>query len=205
MRRAIELGAQAIEIDVRMCEGEIVVIHDGKVDRTTNGRGWVGRKTFAALRKLDAGKGEQIPTLAEVFDAVDRRAWVNVELKGRGTAGPVTKLIDEYVHARGWSYDDFLVSSFNRKELQQLAGTPIPLGILFARQPRGFAKLAARLGATSINIHLRRATRKLIARIQESGLRVFVYTVNEPKDIARIRANGADGIFTDFPDRCRIT
>lgn len=201
IRRALELGADGIEIDVHLCEGRVVVIHDRRVDRTTDGRGRVLRKRFDALRALDAGKGERIPTLEEVFDTVNRRAFINVELKGRGTAEPVAALIDRYVEASGWRPEDFLVSSFQHRELRQLAGRGIPLGILFSRQPWRFAKLAAELGAATINTHLRFTRPEFIEKAHALGLRVFVYTVNAPADIARMRRFGADGVFTDFPDR----
>src|SRR5579884_3789243 len=71
VRRALELGADGIEIDVYFVDGELIVIHDPTLDRTTNGRGRIVRKTFAQLRSLDAGKGERIPTLREIFETVD--------------------------------------------------------------------------------------------------------------------------------------
>src|SRR3954464_9724202 len=79
VRRALELGAHGIEIDVYFVDGEIIVIHDAKLERTTNGKGYVARKSLAYLRSLDAGKGERIPTLRQVFDTVDRRAFINIE------------------------------------------------------------------------------------------------------------------------------
>lgn len=200
-RRALELGVDAIELDVQLCDGELVVIHDRRVDRTTNGRGRVARKTFAALRALDAGKGEQIPTLREVFAAVDRRAWINVELKGRGTAHPVAKLVKEFVEERGWRYADFLVSSFHRKELLALAGSAIPLGILFARGPRRLPQRVSEIGAGAVHVGLRHLPRGFIAKAHELGVRVFVFTVNHPADFRRMREAGVDGVFTDFPDR----
>src|SRR4051794_29972802 len=84
--RAIEIGVDAIELDVYCVDDRLVVIHDDTLERTTNGRGEVMKSTFAALRQLDAGRGERIPTLEEVFAAVPERLTVNVELKGSGTA-----------------------------------------------------------------------------------------------------------------------
>ena len=86
-----------VEIDVRLVEGELLVMHDAKLDRTTNGRGYLARKPLAILRALDAGQGERIPTLREVFETVNRRAFINIEFKGRRTAGPVCALIQEFV------------------------------------------------------------------------------------------------------------
>ena len=201
VRRALELGAHGIEIDVRMADGEIVVIHDGTLDRTTDGSGAVSRKSLAQLRALDAGQGERIPTLREVFETVDRRAFVNVELKGRRTAGPVSALIAEFVEQRGWSYEDFVVSSFSRAELRAIADPRIPIALLLARPTRLYPLSARRVRASAVNPALRYVTRQFVEDAHRRGLRVFVYTVNEPADIARMREWGVDGVFTDYPER----
>ncbi len=201
IRRALELGADGVEVDVYCVQGELVVIHDNKLERTTNGRGWVARKTFEHLRSLDAGLGEKIPTLAEVLAAVDRRAFINIELKGRHTAAPVAALIEKHVAHHGWRREQFLVSSFKRLRLAQLAGRDIPIGVLFSRPPRGFTLLARALGAVAVHPQLRFTTRAVVERAHEAGLKVHVYTVNEPRDIERMREFGVDAVFTDFPER----
>src|SRR5579862_6005632 len=78
VRKALELGADGIEVDVYFVDGKLVVIHDDTLNRTTNGRGRLAENTFDYLRSLDAGKGERIPTLEEIFDTVNRRAVINV-------------------------------------------------------------------------------------------------------------------------------
>ena len=201
MRRALELGAHGIEIDVWFVDGELVVIHDAKLDRTTNGRGYLARKTFAQLRALDAGHGERIPTLREVFETVDRRAFINIELKGRRTAGPVGALIAEFVEQRGWRYEDFVVSSFHRTELRAVSDPRIPIALLLARPTRLYALNARRVRASAVNPALRFVTQRFVVDAHRRGLRVFVYTVNDPADLARMRAWGVDGVFTDFPER----
>jgi len=204
VRRALELGAAAIEVDVHFVKGELLVFHDTTLDRTTSGRGRLTRKSLAELRALDAGKGERIPTLREVFDAVNRRVWINVELKGRGTAGPVAELIHEYVRERGCRAEDFLVSSFRRRELREfckVADRDIRVGVLFARSARRFASAAAQFRAYAIHPPLRWTTRRLVERAHALGLKVFVYTVNAPADIARMRECEVDGVFSDFPER----
>lgn len=82
-----------------------MVILDDTLDRTTNGTGSVMEKTFAQLRSLDAGRGEMIPTLEEIFEAVNHRAIIKVELKGPRTTAPVAALIDDCVRQRGWRYE----------------------------------------------------------------------------------------------------
>lgn len=180
-----------------------MVIHDDTLDRTTNGTGPVAGKSFAYLRSLDAGKGERIPTLEEVFDAVNRRAVINVELKGPGTAEPVVRLIEHYVKTRGWEYQDFLVSSFDHDQLQtaKSLGAEIRIGVLMDKKPRELAANAARLRAWSLHPGKRQVTRELVADAHKRGLKVFVYTINKPSEIIAMKELGADGVFTDFPDR----
>lgn len=201
IRRALELGANGIEIDVRYVDGELVVFHDARVDRTTNGRGLLSRKSFAHLRTLDAGLGERIPTLREVCDCVARRAVINIELKGPRTAAPVSAAIHALVAKDGWSYSDFLVSSFSRRELRAISDARIPVGLLLARPSRLCWFNARRVGACAVNPALRYTTQAFIESAHARGLQVFVYTVNAPEDIARLKAWGVDGIFTDFPER----
>ncbi len=203
IRRALELGADGVEIDVWLADGELVVIHDAKLDRTTNGHGYLSRKTFAQLRALDAGGGERIPTLREVFETVDRRAFINIELKGRRTAAPVAALIREYLEQREWTPDRFLVSSFHRRELKQINDPRIRIGMLCARPTPLYHLSARRLGAWSIHPALRHTTRRFVEDAHRRGFRIFPYTVNEPADIARMAALGVDGVFTDFPERVR--
>lgn len=201
VRRGLELGAHGIEIDVYFVDGELIVIHDAKLDRTTNGTGYVARKTFAHLRTLDAGKGEQIPTLREVFETVNRNAFINIELKGRRTAGPVSALVGEFVKERGWRYEDFIVSSFNRSELRAISDLRIPIALLLTRPTRLYGLSARRVRACAVNPGARYCSAKFVEDAHRRGLRVFPYTVNTPAEIERLRHAGVDGVFTDFPER----
>lgn len=203
VRKALELGADGIEVDVYFADGHLVVIHDDTLARTTNGHGRVMKKSFAYLRSLDAGSGECIPTLAEIFDAVNRRAVINVELKDPHTAAPVVALIAEYVNRRGWSLDDFLVSSFDHTRIDEAkhARPQLRIGPLITKVPRGLAKFAENLGAWSVHADKRCVTPKLVADAHERGLKVFVFTVNQPREIARMKKLGVDGVFSDFPER----
>lgn len=203
VRRALELGADGIEVDVYFVDGQLIVIHDATLRRTTNGSGRVANKSFAQLRALDAGLGERIPTLPEVFDAISHRAVINVELKGRHTAAPVAALIEDYVQCRGWRWDEFLVSSFDHAQLQQARklAPALRTGALISRVPRGLAAFAEKLGASSVNPSRHCVTPALVADAHRRGMKVFVFTVNEPKDIARMAVLGVDGVFSDFPER----
>jgi glycerophosphoryl diester phosphodiesterase len=198
--RALEMGAGGVEIDVHCLEGEVIVIHDSRLNRTTNGRGRLRRHTLAAVRRLDAGKGERVPLLREVLEAVDRRALLNIELKGRGTAGPVLALLQEYTAHCGWEPSDFLISSFNRAELRQLREAGFPIGILFARSARTFRPLARALGAWSIHVPLAHVTAGLVSRVHADDRKVLVFTVNSREEMERLEKMGVDGIFTDYPN-----
>jgi glycerophosphoryl diester phosphodiesterase len=198
------MGADGIELDVHLLEGEIIVIHDSRLDRTTNGAGPLSRRSLAYVRALDAGQGERVPLLREVLetvDAINPAALVNIELKGRRTAGPTAALLHEYAARQGGSMDRYLLSSFHRAELRLLCDSGLRLGILFARSSARFRKLADALHAWSIHIPLRHASAKVVDRIHAHGQKVFVYTVNASRDFTRLQQMGVDGIFTDYPDR----
>ena len=201
IRRALELGADGVEIDVRLIDGELIVFHDDRLDRTTNGHGKISRQRFSYLRTLDAGKGERIPTLREVFAMVDRRAFINIELKARRTAGPVQSLIREFLDEHGWSPEHFLVSSFHRRELRSISDPRIRIGLLLTKPTLLYHVSARRVRAWSVHPGVRFTTAKFVAHAHRRGFQVIPYTANKPATIARLRAIGADGVFTDFPER----
>jgi glycerophosphoryl diester phosphodiesterase len=203
IEKAITLGAPWIEIDVYSVEDELVVIHDERLEATTNGAGIVTQQPLAYLRTLDAGKGQQIPLLREVFEVVRRRAGVNVELKGAGTAAPVVKLIHHYIADHGWHRGQILVSSFNHNELAEVRRIDphLRLGALGYGFPPEHAKFAEDLGAVSVHTSLACVNQAFVDDAHRRGLKVFVYTVNHPDDLKRVKAMGVDGVFTDYPER----
>ena len=201
-RKALELGVPCVELDVQNVDGNLVVFHDDRLERTTDGKGYLATHSFEQLRTLDAGTGEKIPTLTEVFDLINKRAGVNIELKGPNTARPVAKFIAG-LRQQGWHDNLILVSSFNHRELEtikQLDPT-IKLGALFVGLPVDDAEFAVRLGAYSVNPSLEFVDRRFVNYAHSHGLRVFVFTVNHPEDISRMRELGVDGVFTNFPER----
>lgn len=206
-KKALELNADMVELDVRVCKtGELVVIHDEKVDRTTNGKGYAAEKSFKELKELNAGKGEKIPALYEVLDLINQQAKINIELKCKGTAKAVSEVIKKYVKEKGRSYDDFLISSFDYNELLRFSklSPNFKIGVLVKMAehiPRGFMEFAEKVSAYSINLPLKFVSKKLVEDIHKKGMKVFVWTVNDKDDIKRMKEMEADGIFSDFPDR----
>ncbi|MCC7356472.1 MAG: glycerophosphodiester phosphodiesterase, partial [Candidatus Doudnabacteria bacterium] len=129
--KAISLGVDMIEFDVRRCKsGELIIIHDDNVDRTTNGKGKVSELNLDTLQQFDAGKGEHIPTLIETLQFINRRVKVDIEIKEENIATDVAKIIDTFI-SQGWQNSDFLVTSFLETELQAFRkiNTQVPIGV----------------------------------------------------------------------------
>jgi len=206
-KRALELGVDMIELDVHLCKsGEVVVVHDDTVGRTTNGSGYVGQKTLTELRELDAGRGERIPTLPEVLDLIDKRARINIELKGPYTALAVSELIEQRVRDMRWGYEDFLISSFSKSELSTFRNRSpnTPIGLLLHETDilnLRYRKYAMLIGASSIHMPLNLASQRSVNFTKDSGKKVLVWVVNDPADIEFVKRLGVDGIFSDYPDR----
>ena len=194
---AVRLGVDAVELDVhRTADGHLVVIHDERVDRTTNGRGSVASTRFAALRRLTAGPAERVPTLDEVLETVPAHIAVNVELKGRGTAEPVANAI-------AGRKRPLLVSAFDHGELGRFHGLcpDIRCAPLVAKWRPGVLDTARALDAWSVNIADRVADPETVDAIRTSGRLCLVYTVNDAERAAALRAMGVAGVFSDYPDR----
>jgi glycerophosphoryl diester phosphodiesterase len=203
--RAVELGADMVEMDVRMsADGVAVVIHDEAVDRTTNGNGLVADMSFKQLQELDAGAGERIPSLGQVLLQLGGKCGVIMELKGTGTAAPVADILSRFARGKGIPWDNFLVSSFDHDKLALLQKIEprIRRAPLFRSEFKGDLIAAAHaLGAWSVNLPRSLVSSDVVERCHREGLRVLVYTVNDPQQIARMKEMGVDGIICDYPDR----
>lgn len=202
-QKALELAVPMVELDVYTCRtGELVVIHDHTLERTTNGAGFVWEKSLTELQALDAGSGEVIPTLPQVLKLLDRRCSVNIELKGAGTAAPLSKLLQSYLES-GWQADDFLVSSFDHPELQRFHQQmpDIRIGALTCGIPIDYARFAQDLGAWSANLDKDFVTPEFVSDCHRRGLKCLVYTADSPLEIRRLHQMGVDGLFTNYPDR----
>ena len=196
--RAIDMGCPWIELDVYVVDGELLVIHDEKLNRTTNGSGFVEAQTVEYLRSLDAGDGEKIPLLAEVIERVAHRCKINIELKGPNTAEPVNALLDDFI-AKGWREDEFMISSFDH-ELLAAASPRIKRGALFHKQVDSMFERADKLNAYAINLSQKMTDTEIVAQAHEKGYLVFVYTVNTHDEMLVLKNMGVDGLFTNFPD-----
>lgn len=202
VRKALELGVLCIEIDVYYVDGHIVVFHDDRLERTTNGVGYVCEQSFEYLRSLDAGQGQTIPTLEEVCHVIDGQACLNIELKGAGTAAPVAEFIATLFN-KGWDKKQFLISSFHHLELIEMRKKhmDLKLGALIRGIPVDATKFAEDLHAFSVHPSLDFVDKRLVEDAHRRGLKVFVYTAEHPEDIAKMQSLGVDGVFTAYPER----
>ncbi|WP_429151761.1 glycerophosphodiester phosphodiesterase [Aeromonas hydrophila] len=203
IRLALALGAGAIEIDVQLADGELWVFHDRRLERCTDGDGVLTAQSRAYLASLNAGEGEGIPTLWQVMEAIAGQAELHIELKGAQTADEVARLTRRAEAELGFAPTQWVVSSFHHPELARFAALrpDIRLGALTATIPLTLAKFAAELGAWSLNCDVDFVDQSLVQDAHDRGLKVLVYTVDEPADQAMLAAIGVDGIFTNRPDR----
>ncbi|MDZ7288978.1 MAG: glycerophosphodiester phosphodiesterase family protein [candidate division KSB1 bacterium] len=209
---AQQQGVDGIELDVRLCRtGEWVVIHDSRVNRTTNGRGYVRSKSIDELRHLDAGSSfhphfanERIPTLAEVLDWARNRVLLNIEVKSLAHAKEGAELRLLSLIWRHGVRRQCLISSFNPIVLRRLARLDpgLPTGLLLNVKwlQRGPEKSLLRLmNVQALHISRRLARPRFLDRIHRAGLRVFVWGVNHPTELQHLVDWGVDGIITDVP------
>jgi len=212
-RLAIEQGADGIELDVRLsADGEVVVMHDETLDRTTNGRGRVKQYSLDELKRLDAGShfscqfaGERIPTLREVFETINMEARFDVELTDyRNPFGPLTSRVLHLVKGFGLQQRVFF-SSFN------------PFALLAARHlapeyEYGLIALHGRKGALARSSIGRLITRQMIVPFHSDLTEKFVlgekrqkrkilpWTVNSREEMHQFATWDVFGIITDRPD-----
>jgi len=196
--KAIDFNVDGVELDVHLSlRGEIIVIHDETIDRTTNGKGFVKNFTSSELKELG------IPTLIDVLDLVNRRCFINIELKGIGTAKPVVELITHYISEKNWKHTDFVVSSFDWNMLEEvrLLNPKIRIGVLTDVAVSEALAFAKKIKAVSIHPDYALLSRENVALMQKNGFKVFSWTVNSTEDIQKIKSFNVNGIISDFPDR----
>lgn len=203
IRKALEFGVDMLEFDVRCCaSGEVVVIHDATLERTTNGAGFVDKTTLTQLKMLDAGSGERIPTLIEALDLINRRCGVLIEMKDEACTAPTARIIADYVR-KGWHYNQLVVVSFDHTQLVRIRtlDSNLMVGANIVAVPVDLAAFGEKCGAWSINAGHDHLPPALVRDAQARGLKVFAWTVNRPEEIEQVRTLGVDGIISNFPDR----
>jgi glycerophosphoryl diester phosphodiesterase len=222
---AAAMGVDVIEIDVHgTADGHLVVIHDGSVDRTTNGSGRVNEMTLDQLKKLDAGfrwskdggqsfpfreRGVQIPTLQEVFAAFPKMKF-NVEPKQRTPS--IIKPLCQIIREKAMS-DKIVVGSFSQTVLDEFraacpevatSASPTEVSKFLAMYKTGVSEsYSPPMQALQVpeRAGLQIVSPEFVKAAHERNLKVHVWTVNETESMRRLLDMGVDGIITDYPDR----
>ncbi len=204
IQKALDLGVDMIEIDVfNVADDNTMVFHDETLDRLSNAGGKIEEWTYYELRKVTLDGGHKIPRLQDVLKLIDNKVRLNIELKGAGTVSRVNFITDYYIKERGWTLDNFLISSFKWDELREMrkVNASIPIAILTESDPLDAISIAKELNAEAINPNFEKLTPENNLAIQEAGFKIYPWTVNEPEDIIAMKRLGVDGIITNFPER----
>ena len=210
--RAIELGADMVELDCQMTrDGAVVVMHDKTVDRTTNGKGRVRDLTLRELKALDAGRwfgaefaSEEVLTLEQAIDLLRGKVELNLEIKGEDAPGRLEIQCVGIVRSLRF-FEQTVFSSFSpaRMRLVRDLADDARIGVLMDDDmawTKGL-ELATELGAEALHPARSLVEEGSVARAHEQRLEVRVWPVNRPADMSLVAGMGVDGIFSDFPDR----
>jgi glycerophosphoryl diester phosphodiesterase len=207
---AVELGVSAVETDVHLSkDGEVVLIHDHTVDRTTDGRGFVRDLTLAELRRLDAGSwfdpsfaGQQIPTLTELLSWAHDRVGVAIEIKNGpiyypGIAEKVIRLLQHHDMER-----QAILISFDHLVLREakMIAPGVATGILYVGRFVDEAGAARAAGADALHPNWAFVTPDLVETAHASGLAVSPWCPNDLQTLRMLSEMGVDSIGTDYPD-----
>jgi len=212
--RAIQLGVDALEIDVHAtADGHIVVLHDASLDRTTSGKGLVRQLTLEQVRKADAGswwgeafRGEKVPTLQEVLELARHRVLVLVEIKADGIAERTLQICADMR-----AEDQVVVQSFNPQTVHRikLLDPGMPASLLIGKLPASPPRLRARrlarqllqTGANALSIWHASLTPAFFEELRKRGISVWAWTVDEEIVMRDLVLQGIQGIITNYPDR----
>jgi len=212
-KKGIECGSDMLELDIHVSsDGEVVVMHDSDVVRTTNGKGPIENMTLAEIKKLDAGikfdpkfAGERVPTLKEVFDYTKGRIPVVVEIKGDpfptpGVEEKLVKILRDFNIVEETMAIAFHHSCLKRlKEIEPRLKT----GVLYVAEIVDPLALAKMVGADSLRPGWQYWTKDYVGKVQAAGLSASTWNANTRDVMDRLVPMGFASIGADFPDRLR--
>ncbi len=198
IQKAIDLGVDQVEIDVHLTRDQhLVVIHDATVDRTTDGQGAVADFTLVEIKRLDAGKGERIPTLQEVIDLVRGKVVLQIELKGPDTAEPVVRTVEQ-----NNIENEVLLTSFVHERLREARqlNPSLALGALWSNPPADACEQAIDMGAEAIHIQYQNIDAQLVQKAHAHGLMIRAWNPDTVEEIQRVIDLGVDAVGSNRPD-----
>lgn len=199
IQRAIDWRLDAVELDVVASrDGRLVIFHDRRLERMTDGQGFVAQTAFDDLRKLTVRGGHQIPTLEEVLDLAAGRIGLVLELKAAGLAQALVEAVARHGFAGPLIYASFFHQDLVLVRRLQPQAETLALIVGNLVRPAAFALEA---GVTHVGAAFDFLTQSAVDALHGAGLQVFAFTVNDPVEIQAITSLGVDGIISDFPDR----
>jgi glycerophosphoryl diester phosphodiesterase len=211
-RAAAAAGAKWVELDVALsADGVLVVIHDDSVDRTSSGKGSLGALTHAQLSELDAGAwfdpsyaGERIPTLAETITVLGELGLsANVEIKQHEHHGSLDQLVSAVQDAISHrsAATSIMVSSFDAEALKAMhkLEPELEMAMLWVEVPADWEAVLASIPATTIHMHYKAVSIGLLEHLRERGIKVRVWTCNEPLQLVSFWDAGLTGVISDNP------
>lgn len=197
-QKALELGVDGIELDVHLSyDGNVMVIHDETIDRTTYKIGFVNNFTSSDLEKIG------IPTLEQVLNLIDKRCLVNIEIKDSKATNSVLELLQKFILEKNWAINLFQISSFdwNILSICHSEERRIALGVLTEDSLEDAIDFAKKINAHSINPYFKLLNSENVKLIHENNFKIYTWTVNYEEDITFVKSLQVDGIISDFPDR----
>lgn len=209
-RKAIELGADGVELDVHLCkDGHMVVNHNFDVDHNSDGLGLIEEYTLKELKKLDFGfrkgaefKGTPILTLEEALELVKDMRLINIEIKSAQTPYPgLSEKVCRLVQKMNLT-QKVILSSFNHRVALECRGylKDIPVGLLYDKPIFNPARYAARQEAQAIHPHSALLSKNQVRIAKELGIQVNVWTVDKPQRALTLQSWGCDAVITNKPD-----
>lgn len=201
IRRALDAGVEAIEIDIYHVEGELFVTHDRRLGRVVSGQGIITELPLAYLREQTLENGEPLPRLQDILELVGDRALLNIEIKGANCVPALNQQLTRFVSDHRLDFEHYIVSSFDHQQLFQcLQSMPhVRRAALIEGIPLDYAQCCEPLQAYAFNTHLSFITPELFTDARKRGLKNWVYTVNNQDDWSWLVNLGVDGMFTDKP------
>ncbi len=202
-QKALKYSCDGIELDVHLsADGQLIVFHDDLV-LFNNKKTLVSDLSYLELKTIVLPEKQFIPLLTEVLDLIDKKCFINIELKGSNTAKAVVEIVNLYIKDKKWNYSHFLISSFSKDLLLEtkFLNPEIRLAILTDFDLELAFDFAKYLKLYAINPQFELITETDLQRMHYAGFKIFAWTVNQKVDIKYLIEMGIDGIISDFPER----
>ena len=213
-KEAISIGSECVECDVHCTkDGQVIVIHDGTLNRTTNKKGAVAEMTLEEVEQADAGSwfsnsfvGERIPTLRELLELTKEKVITVIEIKPENITDKVVQEVE-----KADAVNEVILQSFYPKVVQtvQELNPKIPRALLISGQLpvirissiMGFIHQTLEVGASTLNMPYKVVTPNLIREVHKRGMSVWAWTVDDESDMKELIAMGINGITSNYPEK----